>query len=197
LVKHDDFYTKIVGPKACCCFLTFQSSRNSSCLVRSRSFLRKRHSVFEFSLVYDCPEPVLVKCSFFYINGSKRTVFTHRSAFQRFFSVRSAAADAACRNETKRNETKRNETKATVFQRHLALVLSLAWQIIAFHKEEKQRLSPHAPLRTRRRQTLIARNLHTCSGGTLYYVQASGLVAPFSLRCGMKTAGFERKRLEI
>jgi hypothetical protein len=99
--------------------------------------------------------------------------------------------------ETKRNETKRNETKAIVFQRHLALVLSLAWQIIAFHKEEKQRLSPHAPLRTRRRQTLIVRNLHTCSGEHYHYVQASGLVAPFSLRCAIKTAGFERKRPEI
>ena len=161
MIKHDDFYTKIVGPKACCCFLTFQSSRNSSCLVRSRSFLRKRHSFFEFSLAYDCPEPVLVKCSFFYINGSKRTVFTHRSAFQRFFSVRSAAADAACRNETKRNETKRNETKRK------PPFFSVILANDRFHKEEKQRLSPHAPLRTRRRQTLIVRNLHTCSRGTL------------------------------
>jgi hypothetical protein len=43
--------------------------------VRSQTFAsavpcEKRHSFLSFS--YVCPEPVLVKCSFSYINGSKR-----------------------------------------------------------------------------------------------------------------------------
>jgi hypothetical protein len=34
---------------------------------------KKRHSFLTFP--YVCPEPVLVKCSFLYINGSKSGVF--------------------------------------------------------------------------------------------------------------------------
>jgi outer membrane protein assembly factor BamB len=46
--------------------------------------IRKRYSFLSFP--YVCPEPVLVKCSFIYVNGSKKTVCTHakpkpRSAF--------------------------------------------------------------------------------------------------------------------
>jgi hypothetical protein len=55
-------------------------ARSSTC-SRRRSCLRKNGPLFEW-FPYVCPEPVLVKCSVLYINGSKRpfllTVLCHR-----------------------------------------------------------------------------------------------------------------------
>jgi hypothetical protein len=55
-------------------------ARSSTC-SRRRSCLRKNGPFFEW-FPYVCPEPVLVKCSVLYINGSKRpfllTVLCHR-----------------------------------------------------------------------------------------------------------------------
>jgi hypothetical protein len=51
-------------------------SRNCACTVATPSTCRhKTHPLFFECFPYVCPEPVLVKCSFLYINGSKSGVF--------------------------------------------------------------------------------------------------------------------------
>jgi hypothetical protein len=52
------------------------SRERSSRLASARSPERKR-SVFECT-PYICPEPVLVKRSFLYINGFRKAIFAHR-----------------------------------------------------------------------------------------------------------------------
>ncbi len=60
--------------------------------LRARAQARLRENGHFLSFPYVCPEPVLVKSSFLYINGEKSAVFTPCTATMRAFGATPARA---------------------------------------------------------------------------------------------------------